>query len=87
MGVSAFEQEVDRNFDAFVSIIPDLIANHRGQFALLRAALVVDYFGSEAAALAEGRARFRDGLFSVQEVTDRPVDLGFFSHAVDSRIA
>jgi hypothetical protein len=37
-------------------------------------------------AMQKGLRRFEDGVFSVQRVTDRPVDLGFLSNAVDDGI-
>lgn len=87
MREDAFATEVDRNFDAFEAILPSILSNHRGEFALLKDGSVVAYFSSEAEALAAGRQQFDDGIYSVQEVTDRPVDLGFFSHAVNPRLA
>jgi len=87
MEQTAFETEVDRNFDAFEAGLGSILGAHRGEFALMRHGAIVAYFADEPDALAHGRLRYRDGIFSVQEVTDRPVDLGFFSHAIDSRIA
>jgi hypothetical protein len=84
---SAFDTEVDHNFDAFEAMLGSILPVHRGEFALMKLREVISYFPNEAAALAAGRARFPDGVFSVQEVTDRPVDLGFFSHAINPRIA
>ena len=82
-----FENEVDRNYEAFERLLPELLTTERGKVALMRSGRIVDFFSSEALALAEGRGRFPDGLFSVQEVTDRPADLGFFSHAINTRLA
>jgi hypothetical protein len=82
-----FETEVDRNFDVFAANLRALLPEHRGKFVLLRDGEMLSFHESEAAALADGRGQFPDGLFSVQEVTDRPVDLGFFSHAINSRLA
>ncbi len=84
---TVFEAEVDRNFDAFERMLGQLLSKHRGEFVLMKRGAVVACFDTEAHALAAGRHQFPDGLFSVQEVTDRPVDLGFFSHAVNPRIA
>ncbi len=81
------DDEVDRNFDAFRSMLPGMIGDHRGEFVLLRHRNVEGFFGDLRAAFAAGSVRFGDRLFSVQEVTDRPADLGFFSHAVDTRLA
>jgi hypothetical protein len=87
MDQGIFEAEVDRNFEAFEAILGSILPVRRGEFVLMRHGGIVSYFPSESDALAEGRHRFEDGVFSVQEVTDRPVDLGFFSHAINSRIA
>lgn len=81
------DQEVDRNFDAFQSMLPSLLDQRRGQYALLRHQRIEGYFRDAGTAIEAATARFADRLYSVQEITDRPADLGFFSHAVDTRIA
>ena len=80
------DDEVDGNFEMFQSILPTAMDTHRGEYALLRHRKVEGYYPSLRAALDAGRA-FADRLFSVQEVTDRPADLGLFSHANNSRLA
>lgn len=87
MSPTPFDREVDRNYDAFAAMLPEILSQHRDQFALMHDGQVVAYCGSESEALAAGRARYADHPFSVQQVTDLPVDLGFFSHAIDHRIA
>jgi hypothetical protein len=64
-----------------MSQLPDLVQSHAGQFALLHAQQVVDYFGSAAEAVVEGMKRFGRGEYSVQEVTDEVENLGFYSYA------
>lgn len=85
--MSDLDDEVDLNYDAFVAELPGLLETQRGKHALLRHAGIVDFYESTATALAAGRTRFADGIYSVQEVTERPVDLGFFSHAIHPRLA
>ena len=85
--MSRLDDEVDLNYDAFVAELPGLLPRWRGKHALLRHAAVVEFFDSSAMALDAGRAQFADGIYSVQEVTDRPVDLGFYSHAIHPRLA
>jgi len=63
--------------------LPDLhgrLAEHRGEFALIREGKVLGLFATEDEAVARGESDFPDDWFSVQEITDRRVDLGFFSH-------
>lgn len=72
--------EVQRNYDAFQRVVRDLMVEHLNQFALMRHATVVDFFAKPGDAYRAGLARFEDGIFSIQEVTDEPIDLGLFSH-------
>jgi hypothetical protein len=72
--------EVDRNYDAFVRILNDILPSHRDQLALMREGEIVAYFDKPGEAYRAGLARFTDGIFSIQEVTDEPIDLGFWSH-------
>ena len=76
----SIQDTVDRNYEAFQKDLPRLLKEHPGEFALLREGNVVGYFETPGDALTEGDRRFEDSLFSVQEVTGRVVDLGFFSH-------
>jgi hypothetical protein len=73
--------ESERNYAAFISQLPDLVDTHGGQFALLHAQKVVEYFESAADAVIEGTRRFGRGQYSVQEVTDEIENLGFYSYA------
>lgn len=71
---------VDRNYEAFNKQLPELLKTHQGQFALLRNEEIEGFFPSAREAAQHGEHTFDDGLFSVQEVTDDAVDLGWFSH-------
>ena len=42
---------------------------------------IVALFDKPGDAYREGVARYADEVFSIQEVTDEPIDLGFRSHA------
>lgn len=79
--------EIERNFQAFQGLVGSLLPAHAGQFALMRDRSVVEVFSRAGDALNAGSSRFADGLFSVQRVTDRPLDLGFLSYAEDERPA
>ncbi len=73
--------EVDRNYDAFTRVLGDILEDHRDQLALMRDGNIVGYFNTPREALFAATERFPDGVFSIQEVTDEPIDLGFWSHA------
>jgi len=76
------KEEIERNYRALEEKLPELLKDHRGEFLLMRAGEIVGFFQNAGDALAEGQKRFKDGQFSVQEVVEEPVDLGFFSHAI-----
>jgi len=76
-------QQVDQNYDAFQRMLASLLADRRGQYALMRDRDVVEFFDDPGDAYRAGLRRFSDHLFSIQEVDDEPIDLGIFSHAGD----
>lgn len=78
-----FRQEVERNYKVFEEKLPSLLASHRGKFALMRDGEIVEFFDTARDAYVTGLKLFeKDRLFSVQEVAETPIDLGFFSHAL-----
>ena len=79
-------QQVERNYRAFTEKLPSLLASHQGKFALMRDCEIVEFFDTARDAYIAGKKLFNeDQMFSVQEVVETPVDLGFFSHAVSQR--
>ncbi len=76
------QSEVKRNYEAFMQQLPELLATHRGKFALMRDAKIVEFFDTGSDAYRAGQKLYADGRFSIQQVIDSPVDLGFFSHAL-----
>jgi len=72
--------EVDRNYDAFNRMLSSIIGEHRDQLALMRDGKIVGFFETPRAALEAADKLFPDQVFSIQEVTDEPIDLGFWSH-------
>lgn len=73
-------REVDQNYDAFTGMLGSILPEHRDQLALMRDGDIVGYFNTPREALIAASERFPDGIFSIQEVTDEPIDLGFWSH-------
>ncbi len=75
--------EVDENFDYFQRHVSAWMKDHAGEYAVLRSQTVVAFFRTVGDAYRSATEQFPDNLFSIQEVTDRPVDLGVFSHALN----
>lgn len=78
----ALQQAVDQNFEAFEKLLPELIKTHLGKHALMRDAEVVEVFDSVRDAMIYGQKEYPDDLFSIQQVIDKVIDLGYFSHAM-----
>ena len=74
------KQQVDQNYDAFVRVLGSILADHRDELALMRDGKIVGYFTTPREALLAATEQFPDDIFSIQEVTDEPIDLGFWSH-------
>lgn len=73
---------VRANYDAFKALLPTLPESQNGKFALMRDGGITAFFDTARDAYVAGQNLYKDGRFSVQEVTGAIVDLGFFSHAV-----
>lgn len=72
--------EVDQNYDAFQRVLASILTEHRDRYALMRDRAIIDIFDTPGEANREGTRRYADRIFSIQEVTDEPIDLGFYSH-------
>jgi hypothetical protein len=68
--------ETFRNYDAFVAELPHLLAAHSGKFALYHDQSLIRIFDTLALALTYGDQLYGDQVFSVQEITDKPSEVG-----------
>ena len=82
MASRELQSEIDANFDAFKKKLPELMISEPDRWTLMRGGECIAFYDSLRDALAAGNAQFEDRMFSVQEVTTREIDLGWFSHAV-----
>ena len=82
MASSELQHEIDANFDAFQEMLPELMACQPDRWALMRRGECIAFYDTLRDALAVGHLQFEDGLFSVQEVTTKEIDLGWFSRTV-----
>lgn len=76
----ATTKEVERNYEAFRTLLPQLIKTHPGQCALLRHGQLVEVFPTSLEARWEGRKRFPNRDFSIQSIKASDLDLGWYSH-------
>lgn len=80
------QKQIENNYKAFCEQLPSILVSRRGKFALMRDGKIIEFFDTARDAFVAGQKLFsEDKLFSVQEVIEVPVDLGFFSHALPER--
>ncbi|MBA3898018.1 MAG: hypothetical protein H0X36_12990 [Sphingomonadaceae bacterium] len=80
MDIEREKREVDRNYGVFMPRLAEFLPDHRDQWALMRDGEVLGFYEKPGEAIDEARSRFADEIFSLQEVTDERIDLGFYSH-------
>lgn len=76
------QKEIDANFEFLQGKLPVLVGSHRNRFALLRKQEIVGIYDTVRDAKMTGDRFFSDGIFSVQQIDDGSLELGFYSHAV-----
>ncbi len=76
------DEEIRKNYEAFKKMLPKLLKEYRNQHALLRGEKLIAVYSTALDAERTGKLLYDDDIFSVQEITDVPVDLGFYSHVV-----
>ena len=74
-------REVHANYAAFKKLLPDVLEEHRGKYAVMRDKKIVGFFRTVDEAGPFARAKFPDWHYSIQLVTDQPIDFGIFSRA------
>jgi hypothetical protein len=74
--------QADVNYEAFKKLLPELVKTHAGKFAVMHDGKVVEYFDTLADAAKCGVGTYGQGKFSVQEVTSKEINLGFYSYAL-----
>lgn len=75
-------EQVDKNYQAFLSMLPNIIAQHRNKYALMKDGQVIGFYTTLEDAYMTANKFYPNEPYSVQKVTDVPIDLGFFSHAM-----
>jgi hypothetical protein len=78
----AIEVEIERNFAAFLDMLPELLKCGAGQYALFQSQKLEGVYPTAGEADRAGYERFKEEPYSIQLVTDEPIDLGFFSYAI-----
>lgn len=79
--------EIRKNYEFFKGVVNSMMDEHAGETALIHNCQIVGLFPSASEAIKEGARQFGEKPFSAQRVINRPIDLGFLSHASDNGFA
>jgi hypothetical protein len=74
--------QIDKNYAAFKANLRELLEAHPGKQVLLHDGEIIEIFDTLSDAIKFGNAKFGIGNYTVQEVTNRPAELGWHSHAL-----
>lgn len=61
---------INPDFEFFESRLPDLLKDHRGQYALIKNKEIHGFYASTEEALKHGYEKFGNTEFLIQEITD-----------------
>lgn len=78
------EKQVDKNYEKFKELLPELLKSNPGKQALMRHEELVDVFDTLTDAMKYAAKEFGDGEFSIQHITDEIIDLGWYTRAVSN---
>ena len=78
-------EEIEKNYQFFKRILPQIKTDHIDEFVLIRHQKIIAFYPTIIEAQIDAVRKYPDNLFSVQEVRNKPVELGFFRYAVGNR--
>ncbi len=73
------QKEVNDNYEFFKKEEPKLKKHYSGKYALLRKKKIIAFYDTVGDADTTGTTFFKDQLFSIQKVNQKPLNLGIFS--------
>ena len=81
MDSEKLQREIDENLDFFQKKLPDLLKDQRNRYVLLRNQKIVGIYDTIRDAKTAADTIFSDQIYSIQQVTDTSLNLGFYSYA------
>ena len=75
------KNEVEKNYEAFKKELPKLLKKKSqvGKFSIWSNQKLIKIYPTFSKAVEEAVKQFPKGNFSIQEITDKPIQLGFAS--------
>ena len=76
------QTEVDRNYEEFKRILPELLQRSPGKYVVMHGGEIAKELDTFGDAARYGLEKFGPDEFSVQEVTSQSMSLGYHSYAL-----
>ncbi|MCE2964529.1 MAG: hypothetical protein LW855_01885 [Alphaproteobacteria bacterium] len=76
------QSKLDANFDAFKKLLPELLEKHSGKFAVMHECKLQEVFDTPADAYKYAQKLYKKGDYAIQEIGAKPINLGFYNHAL-----
>lgn len=73
------QAEIERKYDFLMRNLAQFLPRHEGRYAAPRHQRVIGFFDDPFDARLAGKKASADGLFSIQEVTAEPIELGVYA--------
>jgi hypothetical protein len=75
------DEQVKLNYEAFKKLLPELLKDEN-KFALMRDGELIAVYDTLNDAIVTAGKMYPDDRWSIQKITNRPINLGFRSRAV-----
>ncbi len=75
------KKEIENNLKVFQEKLPEILEKHNNGYVLLKAGKVKGVY-STLSDVRQASSLIEDGLYSIQEIIQSSINLGYYSHAV-----
>ena len=86
--MEAKDAELSQNYEAFMEHLqddPDMLVTHKDKYALMRHREIIKIYDTIQQAIVAAETKYKDGLFSIQKITNTKISLGYYSRAMSVR--
>ena len=86
--LDAKDAELSQNYEAFMEKLqdnPNMLATHKDKYALMRHKEIIKIYDTIQEAIIAAETKYKDGLFSIQKITNTKISLGYHSRAMSVR--
>lgn len=79
---ATIQQEIEKNFQYFSQ--QEFSKERYGTFAIIKSCKIIEILDTRNDAKKLAEEKYKDGVYSIQEIQPRKIDLGFISLALRS---